>query len=170
MSVNFVVRPEKILTRRSINTGNLTTASTTFVPVPGTRTIFNLGQDSLFEYLVQGNLTSVGGAAVVSVDVAIDNYLIGLDALQSALPGAVAGPNGATNGLLSVTTAAAAAVSAFQLQDIMDTLGVGPHSFELFFKASANTAEILAAAASNPLKYVLIEHASVYPPYQKSAY
>lgn len=175
MAVNFLVRPEKLIAKRAITSGDLTTASTTWVAVPGTRTKFQLGSDSLLEFAITGVLTASGGAARVDLDVAIDGVLVGYNAAPAAV---AAGPLGSTNGLLSHDIPAAGKFANFKLADILDSSSLSApavaggveHSFEMFYRASANSAVINAGAASNPLKYALIEHASAYPPSQAAAY
>lgn len=168
MAVNFLVRPEKLIAKRAIVDADKTTASTTWVAVPGTRTKFTLGADSLLQFIITGVLTSSGGAARVDLDVAIDGILIGYAAAPTA---GAAGAGGSANGLLSQDIAAAGKFTNFKLTDTLDSLAGGvEHSFELFFRTSANTGVINAGAASNPLKYALIEHASAYPPSQAPAY
>jgi hypothetical protein len=169
----FLIQPEKLICKQSLLAGDQTTASTTFVAVPGTRTIFTIAQGSLLEYRMRGVITSSGGAATVSLDVAIDGYLIGFD---SATPTGSPGANGAANGLFSAFIATAGNACGFSLSDILDTLDytdlqdTGSHSFEVFYKASANSAVVHAAAASNPFQYMLIQNAATYPPYQPAGY
>lgn len=167
MAGNFLVRPEKLIAKRSLIDADKTTASTTWVAVAGTKTKFSLGSDSLFQAKVAAVISAAGGAARVDLDIAVDGKLIGYDAAPAAV---AAGANGSTNGLASVDIPAAAKLAVVGLDETLDTLGTGEHSFELFFKASANTAVIKAAVGSNPLKYTLVEHASAYPPHQQAAY
>ena len=168
MAVFFLVRPLKILAKRTIIDGNKVVAAhadfLTADAVAGTRLQFSLAKDSIVEFKVEGSGGSAAGTGV-DLDLVIDgvfqatNQRIVAGVVTPATP-AVGFPDHG----MKTFSADANFAAAFNLSWLVDNLGEGVHSFVLYAKASTAAGQINAAKATNALVITVIEHADTYPP------
>ncbi len=167
MAVFFLVRPLKILAKRILLDANkVVAAGANYVfgthAIPGTRMQFALAKDSIAEFKVEG---TGGGAAPQDLDLVIDGVFqaTGQKIVNGVVTPAAPDASHPVHGMKSIPLDANF-TTGFGINWMLDNLGEGVHTFELYSKGTGGAAQINAAPTTNPLVITIVEHADTYPP------
>jgi len=146
----FNTRAPQLVAQRVLIAGDetITAGGALTAAVPGTAMQFAIKKDSLVEIRVEGAVQNAG-IGQIHLDLDVNGVL----------------QSGGVDGLTQyINSAAAAGGTSVSMSLFLDGLAAGTHSMALTCRAITVDGVINAAAASNPLRITVIEHALIYPP------